>query len=442
MRKLLSFEGHVSPLFYALAAPALLLSQNLMVALCYRWRGAALDGDAWFWLLPLRRLAQMPGLTATQAAVVFALGFVVAWSLAALSFRRAAWSGRGRWLSAFAIFPALQIIVIALLAVMPRRRGEPEARRADDVDLANVMRGVLAGVAIIVAAVLISALTLGAYGWGLFVATPFVVGMTTGYIVNRRTPQTGGRTMSHVLAAGALGGLALLMLALEGFMCIILVAPLGLAAAALGGAFGRAIAMFGHDGNKPLMSVAILPALFALEASMPPAIPIDTAETIDIAASPDAVWRAITSEQPIGLSPGLPGVAGLAYPVRSRLLHEGVGATRLGVFSTGTAVERVTEWKPGRLLAFTVLSQPPAMEEMSPYRHLHTPHLTGYVVTGDTRYMLSPLRDGGTRLTLQAQTVLRIDPIAYWEPIARWAFRMNVRRVLSSAKLRAEGQRF
>lgn len=441
MRKLLSFEGRVSPLVYVLAAPLLLLSQNLMVALCYRWRGVALQADAWFWLLPLRSLARMPGVTATQAATVFALGFVIAWALAALSFRRANWSGRGYKLSLFAIFPVLQIVVVMLLGAMPRRQGEPEGERGDAVDLADVLQGVLAGVAIIVVAVLMSALTLGAYGWGLFVATPFVVGMTTGYIVNRRTPQTGARTMAHVLAAGALGGLALLMFALEGFMCIALVAPLGLAAAALGGAFGRAIALFGHDGNKPLMSVAVLPALFALEASMPPATPIDTIESIDIAVAPEAVWQAITSEAPIGLSPGLPGLAGLAYPVRSSLKGEGVGATRLGVFSTGTAVERVTEWKPGHVLAFTVLSQPPAMEEMSPYRHLNTPHLTGYVVTGDTRYLLSPLRNGGTRLTLQAHTVLRIDPIAYWEPIARLAFHLNVRRVLKSAKIEAEGQR-
>lgn len=439
MRKLLSFDGRITPLVYVLTAPCLLLLQNLMVVLCYRWQGAPLQTDIWFWLLPLRRLAQMPGVTATEAATVFALGFMIAWALAALSFRRANWSGRGHRLSLFAIFPVVQIIVVTLLCAMPRLSESSEDQQCDQMDRAQVLQGVLAGVAIIVVAVLSSALTLGAYGWGLFVATPFVVGMTTGYIVNRRVPQTGARTMAHVLAAGALGGLALLMLALEGFMCIVLVAPLGLAAAALGGAFGRAIALLGHSGSRPLMSVAVLPALFALEASMPPAVPIETVESIDIAASPDAVWEAITSEAPIGLSPGLPGLAGLAYPVRSSLNGAGVGATRLGVFSTGTATERVTDWEPGRVLAFTVLSQPPAMEEMSPYSHLHTPHLKGYVVTGDTKYILLPLRNGGTRLTLEAQTVLRIDPIAYWEPIARIAFHLNVRRVLKSAKIEAEG---
>lgn len=38
---------------------------------------------------------------------------------------------------------------------------------------------------------------------------------------------------------------------------------------------------------------------------------------------------------------------------------------------------------------------------------------------------------------LEATTVLRIDPLVYLEPIARWAFQSNARRVLKSAKLQA-----
>ena len=93
MRILPSFEGRVRPLTYALVAPALVSSQNAVVALHYHLRGAELVPDAGFWLLPLRRLAQMPGLTSSEAAVIFAFGLVVAWALAILSFRRASWSG-------------------------------------------------------------------------------------------------------------------------------------------------------------------------------------------------------------------------------------------------------------------------------------------------------------------------------------------------------------
>ncbi len=433
-----SLAGRVPPLVYALAAPLLLLSQHLAVALCYHWNRAKLEADYGFWLLPLRRLANMPGLTSPTAATVFAIGFFVAWGLGVLSFRRASWSNRGHRLSLFAIFPAIQIPVVLIMAVLPRREAPSEGPDAERIDLADVLQGVIAGVAIIVAAVLISALTLGAYGWGLFVSTPFVVGMTTGYIANRRVLRSNASTVGYVALAGALGGMAMLMLALEGLMCILLIAPLGLLASIAGGWAGRAIARAGHRRGAPLLSVAVLPLLFALEATMPPAVPIDTAETIEIVAPPAAVWRVITSDKPIGLSPGMPGLAGLAYPLRGKLLGEGVGARRLGYFSTGTAEERVTAWQPGRLLAFTVLSQPPAMEEMSPYRVVHAPHLYGYVVTGDTRYVLTPLANGNTRLTLAATTILHIDPIPYWEPIARWAFRQNVQRVLASTKLQAE----
>ena len=76
------------------------------------------------------------------------------------------------------------------------------------------------------------------------------------------------------------------------------------------------------------------------------------------------------------------GIAGLAYPIRGQLLGQGIGAIRLGEFSTGTARERITEWMPGRRLAFAVLTQPPAMEEMSPYRRVHSPHVQGYFETG------------------------------------------------------------
>jgi hypothetical protein len=90
------------------------------------------------------------------------------------------------------------------------------------------------------------------------------------------------------------------------------------------------------------------------------------------------------------------------------------------------------------MLAFAVVSQPPAMEEMSPYRRVHAPHVEGYFVTGETRFELSVRPDGGTRLRVSAGHVLRIDPAPYWEPIARLAIRDNVGRVLDDIKAKAE----
>jgi len=169
---------------------------------------------------------------------------------------------------------------------------------APDADTAHVIQGVLAGVAIIVAAVLVTALTLGSYGRGLFVATPFLVGVTTAYLVNRRLLLSSGATARLVLAAAALGTVALVALALEGLFCILLAAPVGAVAALVGEAAGRAVSKAAHGGSRPLASVALLPALFALKAAVPPELPIFARASAEIAAPPGAVWRAgVTPEQ-------------------------------------------------------------------------------------------------------------------------------------------------
>lgn len=440
MRGLPSFRGRIAPLPYAVFAPALLLSQHLVAVLVYRSSGFELVPDAGFWLLPLRRLALLPGLPAWAAALAFAFSLAVTWAVAVLSFRRASRSGYGYFLAAFSIVPAIQIAAVALLAIAPMRPASREREPAAGANIAHILQGVLAGVAIIVLAVLVSAVTFGAYGWGLFVMTPFLVGITTAYLANRQVALESGRTIVLVMIAAGLGGLALVMFALEGIICILFAAPLGGLAAVAGGALGRAVASAGHRRGRPLLSVALLPAVFALEAAMPPAVPISVQETVDISAPPSAVWKALTSSAPIGARPFPIAVAGFAYPIRGRLLGEGVGAERLGEFSTGLARERVTEWSPGRRLAFVVLSQPPMMEEMSPYRRVHAPHVSGYFETIRTSFELRPLAGGHTSLTVRASHMLRLDPALYWEPMARWAINQNVARVLQSIKNRAEAE--
>jgi hypothetical protein len=433
-----SFKGGVAPLTYALCASALLLSQNVAVALAYRAAGWDPDFDAGFWLLPLRRLAFMPELASWAAALAFAFSLALTWALALLSFRRATRSGMGYFLAALSVVPGIQIAAVALLALMPFRPAGAAPEVQAGAKASHILQGVLAGMSIIVFAVLVSAVTFGAYGWGLFVMTPFLTGLTTAYLANRGTALAPGRTLPLVMAAAALGTLALVMLALEGLACILLAAPLGAAAAAAGGAAGRAAALAGHRRGKPLISFALLPAVFALEAALPPAVPIATREAIDISAPPASVWRALTSSAPIASPPGLVARAGLAYPVGSRLTGGGVGAERLGRFSTGTARERVTDWVPEHRLGFALLSQPPMMTEMSPYRRVHAPHLIGYFVTTGMRFDLEALAGGGTRLTARAAHILRIDPVLYWEPMARWAIRENVLRVLRDIKAKAE----
>ncbi len=423
---------------YALTATALILLQHLFVLFACVHVGVPVGLDANFWLFPIRVLATLPNVPLFLAVSGFGFSLLIAGLLVALSLRRAAMLGRSGGLALMTMVPTLQMLAVLALTIAWRRRPGTEPEIVGRPIPAHQMAiGVLAGMGLIVLAVAASALTFGAYGWGLFVMTPFLTGLITGFIVNRGLERSKGETFAAVAAAGMLGTLALLMLALEGFMCIVLIAPLGGALATIGGFMGRAAARQVNP-RQPFYSVAVLPLLFALDAALPPELPIVTRTAITIDAPPEAVWQSLTADRPVSEAPGLVGMAGLAYPVASRIAGEGPGAHRTGVFSTGTADERVTIWRPGRTLAFRVVRQPPAMEEMSPYRKLHTPHLIGYFDTGETRFDLVPLTDGRTRLTATADHVLRIDPAPYWEPIARWAIARNVARMLTDVRRDAE----
>src|SRR3954447_26038000 len=156
----------------------------------------------------------------------------------------------------------------------------------------QVVVGTLSGIAIILFAVAISALVFHAYGWGLFVLTPLVVGFTTGYLVNRRELRTMNTTSGLVLGAAALGCFALILFALEGLICLILASPLAALLAVGGGALGRRAARLGKDPTGPLYCVALLPLMFAADAIAPPDALMLTAESIVIDAPTSRVWQA------------------------------------------------------------------------------------------------------------------------------------------------------
>lgn len=242
-----------------------------------------------------------------------------------------------------------------------------------------------------------------------------------------------------VLGAMALGSAGLIVVAIEGAICIVLAAPLGSGAALLGALLGRALALRGRRSTGATLSaVALLPIVFAGEDLVQATTRFDTVETIAIAAPPERVWQAVVHMAPIEEPPALPFRLGIAYPVSGDIVGEGIGALRRGVFSTGSALERVTAWVPERALAFTVLSDVPSMRELSPYGEVHAPHDIGYFRTTLTRFELSPRADGGTDVVERTAHELHLEPVLYWLPLARWVVHQNNARALAHLRRQAE----
>jgi uncharacterized membrane protein YhaH (DUF805 family) len=452
MKSPFAFAGRIGRLPYALWSLGVFFSQHLAVLAVSRTPGRPLEADWGFYLMPLRSLVTLerPSNLLLIAALAYLL--IATWALAALAFRRAADTDIGEGVAVFAIAPILQIPAILFLCFVPSRpvqehptvagqdRGAPSGDiGAPDHAWAAGAQGVVAGMALTLIAVAMGALVFGVYGFGLFVVSPFVIGAATGYLANRKTDLGGARTTLLVISATALGSVALVIAALEGIVCIVLVSPLGLGVALVGGLLGRAIALSTRRSPaQTLPGFALLPLIFALESVLPATTSFDTEQTIVVHAPPEAVWTAIVRMEALDAPPALPFRLGVAYPLGGEIIGEGIGAMRRGEFSTGTALERVTEWVPNQKLAFVVLTDIPAMREMSPYRHVHAPHIVGYFRSTVTSFELSRRSDGATEIAERTSHELKLDPVLYWLPLARWVVSRNNARVLDHIRRQAE----
>ena len=147
----------------------------------------------------------------------------------------------------------------------------------------------------------------------------------------------------------------------EGAICVAMLAPLMLVASSVGGL----IAYFARRASRGGAAAAILFVPFAtgpLERRVE--APIDVrrvATSIEIDASPDVVWSQIESvpeirpeEEPFALYRAM----GFPRPLSAVIDRPGVGGVRQARFEGGVLfLEVVTDWQPGRRLAFTIDAQ-------------------------------------------------------------------------------------
>lgn len=436
MQSPFSFDGALSRRDFAVASILVFAGLEAIA-----WSALALTGarpmEWWTWINPIRAMA-----FSEQAALLLlpalVLMLITSWLLVALTFRRARDANIDPASAILAAIPLAQIGVIVWLSFASRReQHEAPVEITAPSKSSTIARGLLIGAALTLGATALSTLIFRVYGYTLFIATPCVIGAVTAYLGRRDGNLDFGASLKLAMFSLLLGGAALLGFAVEGVICLIMAAPLIATMGLLGALLGYAIAgIRGHP--RSAASLALLPLLMVGEFAAPPRASFESIESVDVAASPDAVWDAIVHMGPIPEPPPPPFRWGLAYPMSGEIDGEGVGAIRRGVFSTGVAYERVTEWTPGRALSFIVLSDPPTMREVSPYENVLAPHAAGYFRTADAIFTITPISADVTRLTLTTHHDLDLEPAFYWMPFAQWAVHTNKVRVLNHFRQQAE----
>lgn len=255
------------------------------------------------------------------------------------------------------------------------------------------------------------------YGWFLFAAVPFLTGFQATLALSRSRPITiGDALVVSILTVVALGVL-LLAIAVEGAICLVMAAPIAGLLSLLGGIAGYWTSKWNESSHPVtfLLLAGVMPFGSAVEHAVhPPASTFEVTTSIDLAASPEQVWRTVLQPAQLAEPADTLMRSGIGYPRASHIEGSGASAVRYCDFSTGKLVEPVLIWDEPRQLRFRVASNPIPMQEWTPYAHLHPPHLDGFLASKQGEFRLTPLAQGGTRLEATTWYQHNLWPEQYW----------------------------
>ncbi|NIP38480.1 MAG: hypothetical protein GWO07_06135 [Candidatus Dadabacteria bacterium] len=182
----------------------------------------------------------------------------------------------------------------------------------------------------------------------------------------------------------------LILVGMEGMICIVLAFPISLFLTLLGAAFGYVIQDLVWDiykkQNLTILTIFILPLILGVESTLElkPAL-IKVQSSIIINASKEIVWKeVIASELPPPNE--LIFKTGIAYHIKAEIDGRGVGVIRYRVFSTGKLVAPIEVWDEPEFLQFSVTHSPPPMKELSIYPKVNPPHLDGFLKSQKGRF--------------------------------------------------------
>jgi len=325
---------------------------------------------------------------------------------------------------------------------LARRAREAHQKVIGENDLAAFLLACVVSAVFTVGFVILSVFVLRSYGFGAFVAAPFVQGLLAAGLYGIRRRRTVRQCFWVAVASLATSGVALLVFAIEGVICLLMASPIAFALAALGGRVGYALQCrpWANDSAPAMMLalVVVMPSLLAAESATAPDPAIREVRTeVVVNAPPERVWANVIAFPPLAEPTELLFRTGIAYPKRAEIRGRGVGAVRYCVFSTGAFVEPIDAWDEPHRLAFRVTDQPPPMKELSPF-DIHAPHLDNFLVSRRGQFRLERLPDGRTLLEGTTWYTNRMWPAAYWNLWSDAIIHRIHRRVLDHVRTLAE----
>jgi len=233
-----------------------------------------------------------------------------------------------------------------------------------------------------------------------------------------------------------------LLVALEGWACWLMVLPLFLIAASLGGLLGGYFKLKKQSNNLHLSVLVLLPLIMSPIEVMVGSIPgtYKAYTFIDINAPADVIWSHVTRVREINEAQDkgwLTKTLGFPRPVKAELNYEGVGAYREAIFTNGLVFhETVSEYIHQQKMVFSIKAYPHEIPSTTLDEHVVIGGAYFDVLNGT--YELEKLNDTTHRLHLYSHFKLNTTFNFYASWWARWIMKDIQNNILQVEKQRAE----
>lgn len=389
-------------------------------------------------------------------AVMVALALPFIWIGVVLTLRRLRSVGLPTWLLAVFFVPFLNLVMFAVLCVLPARPAAGAAstqqpgpfhaalgKLIPDHPVGSAAMALLLPVPLGVLATIFGTSFLGTYGWGVFVGLPFCLGLASVLLYGYHRERTYGSCLKVSCISVLLLGGALVALPIEGAICLVMAMPLGMILALMGGSIGYILQDCRWTRSQATTVCIVLalvsPTLMGIERlGGPEAYLLAVRTSVNIGAPPEVVWRHVIRFSELPEPEEWIFHLGVAYPMKARIEGHGTGAIRYCEFSTGAFVEPIEVWDEPRALRFSVASSPDPMRELTPYAAIRPPHLAGSLRSERGQFLLVSLGDGRTRLEGTTWYRNQMWPSRYWQAWSDLIMERIHLRVLRHIKTLAE----
>ena len=271
----------------------------------------------------------------------------------------------------------------------------------------------------------------GAMGSVLFLMLPFATGFATALVVRGRTIVIASLIIGLIICS-----VILLLTQMEGFVCVLMSAPIIAVGLTIGGLLGALVRRQVIDkARRPrainLLLLLVLP-LFLMGANRieEPSRRMPRAETfrsvLVVNASPDKVWNAIKTMDRVSAHKGFLMSIGLPVPVSCSVDKEAVGGKRTCYFESGYIEELITEWDPPRSMKLEITAWDVPGRPWLDFK--------------DASYELHQ-ENGQTIMTRNTTIVSRLLPAWYWRRFEEIGVRTEHEYLFEAVKKRAEGDK-